>query len=121
VHLGTLDQADRKTGVVPRAEETALPAGEHRQEMAKKLEAAPRRSSSPICYDDDCNRRRCPNRPEHVIPNGTEHPTLLPSSVCVFDGRLGIQPTSITKNGDHSWQVNVCQGSEIISIGQHQE
>ena len=69
------------------------------------------------CYDDDMNVVPCPNTREHRLPNGTEHPTLKPHNLCVWDGRMGIQPTSIIKNGHHCWQVNICQGSEVQTYG----
>ena len=69
------------------------------------------------CYDDQGHLRPCPNPVEHAIPNGTCHPTLHPSAFCVWDGRMGIEVSSIRKNGHHSYQVNVNPGNEVSTMG----
>lgn len=67
-----------------------------------------------VCYDDDGNRRTCPDPTEHVIPNGIHHPTLNPHNLVVFNGTSGHFITnSITKNGHHNWQINISEAAVV--------
>ena len=98
-----------------------------RASSASSLASTPRDGSGPervdacgtdlICYDQQCQRRSCPNPSEHRIENGTCHPTLDPSTFSVWDGRMGIAASTITKNGHHQWQINGDLDCEVDTTG----
>lgn len=77
--------------------------------------------TNPTCYDDKGNLRRCPDFLEHHTPNGTCHPGLKPSAFYVWDGRMGIEVSSIRKNGHHCWQINVNPGNKVSTMGGNAE
>ena len=52
---------------------------------------------------------------EDTTPFGHEHPTLKPTDFVVWDGRMGIVPSSIIKNG--TWQINVDRDGEVNTMG----
>ena len=82
---------------------------------APKVPASTTTSPPPsLCYDDAGNVQLCPDPVEHALPNGTVH-RLPASQFHVFDGRMVIQASSITKNGHHWWQINVDRGNDVIT------